>query len=189
MTPKRQRTRALLIDCALAVAEERGFIGASLDEIAARAGMSKGAIYSNFGSKADLMYAAVEGRGLTLQPDYVTGGTLADQLAAVAEALIRALPRAGGLQRLQSEFQAYLSTEPQLRHRVGEVYRAAFARLEAAIAEAYGAELAVAPRTVVLASQALSAGFFHQHALTPEAVDAAAIREAFAALAAGAITA
>ena len=47
---KRERTRAALVAATLAVVAERGFAGASLDEIAARAGMTKGAVYSNFGS-------------------------------------------------------------------------------------------------------------------------------------------
>jgi AcrR family transcriptional regulator len=46
-----------LLDAALQVFAERGFAGASLDEVAAAAGLTKGAIYSNFESKDDLFFA------------------------------------------------------------------------------------------------------------------------------------
>ena len=46
------------------IVAEKGFAAASLDEIAARAGMTKGAIYSNFAGKAELLLAAVSARGL-----------------------------------------------------------------------------------------------------------------------------
>ena len=57
---KRERTRRKLIETTLALVAERGFASVSLAEIAARAGMTTGAIYSNFGSKDDLMLAVME---------------------------------------------------------------------------------------------------------------------------------
>ena len=49
--------RRRLLDAALEVFAERGFDTANLDQIAAAAGLSEGAIYSNFASKDDLFYA------------------------------------------------------------------------------------------------------------------------------------
>jgi hypothetical protein len=40
----------------------RGFEAASLDEVAAAAGYTKGAVYSNFASKTDLVIALIERR-------------------------------------------------------------------------------------------------------------------------------
>jgi AcrR family transcriptional regulator len=62
LTPERRRelTRAALVEAAADVFARRGFDGASLEEIAEVAGFSRGAIYSNFGSKEDLMLAVVE---------------------------------------------------------------------------------------------------------------------------------
>jgi AcrR family transcriptional regulator len=48
------QTRARLLQAARAVFARRGYGGASVDEIAAEAGYSKGAVYSNFTSKEDL---------------------------------------------------------------------------------------------------------------------------------------
>jgi AcrR family transcriptional regulator len=55
--PKREVVRRRLLDAALEVFAERGFDTANLDQVAAAAGLSKGAIYSNFISKDDLFYA------------------------------------------------------------------------------------------------------------------------------------
>jgi AcrR family transcriptional regulator len=44
------------------VFRERGFHGASLDQVAAAAGYTKGAVYSNFASKEDLFLAIYERR-------------------------------------------------------------------------------------------------------------------------------
>jgi len=55
--PKREVVRRRLLDAALEVFAERGFDTANLDQVAAAAGLSKGAIYSNFTSKDDLFYA------------------------------------------------------------------------------------------------------------------------------------
>ncbi|MGD0455236.1 MAG: TetR family transcriptional regulator, partial [Solirubrobacteraceae bacterium] len=55
--PTREQTRERLIAAAGTVFAERGYMQASLDEISATAGLTKGAIYSNFGSKDELFYA------------------------------------------------------------------------------------------------------------------------------------
>jgi AcrR family transcriptional regulator len=55
--PKRDVVRRRLLDAALEVFAQRGFDTATLDEVAAAAGLSKGAIYSNFTSKDDLFFA------------------------------------------------------------------------------------------------------------------------------------
>jgi AcrR family transcriptional regulator len=57
---KRAQTRAALLDAAERLWAERGIRGASLDEIAAQAGMTKGAVYSNFTGKTDLILALLD---------------------------------------------------------------------------------------------------------------------------------
>ncbi|MCW2862411.1 MAG: transcriptional regulator, TetR family [Actinoallomurus sp.] len=57
---KRAQTRAALLDAAERLWAERGIRGASLDEIAAQAGMTKGAVYSNFAGKTDLILALLD---------------------------------------------------------------------------------------------------------------------------------
>jgi AcrR family transcriptional regulator len=55
--PTREQTRDRLLAAAATVFADRGYEQTSLDEISAAAGLTKGAIYSNFGSKDDLFYA------------------------------------------------------------------------------------------------------------------------------------
>jgi AcrR family transcriptional regulator len=55
--PTREEVRRRLLDAALAVFAEHGFDTANLDQIAEAAGLTKGAIYSNFIGKDELFYA------------------------------------------------------------------------------------------------------------------------------------
>jgi AcrR family transcriptional regulator len=64
LTPERRRamTRQYLLEAAAIVFARDGFHGATLDDIAALAGFSKGAVYSNFKSKDDLFLALLDNR-------------------------------------------------------------------------------------------------------------------------------
>jgi AcrR family transcriptional regulator len=57
---RQERTREALVRAAREVFARDGFHAARLDAIARAAGFSKGAVYSNFGSKAELFLAAVD---------------------------------------------------------------------------------------------------------------------------------
>src|SRR3954469_2456940 len=62
--PKFRRRKAdrpgEIVQAAMAVFAEKGFAAARLDEIAARAGVSKGAVYLYFATKEDVFRAVVE---------------------------------------------------------------------------------------------------------------------------------
>ena len=53
-------TRDALVEAAAEVFATKGFNGASMEEIAAEAGFTRGAIYSNFGSKDELLIAVLD---------------------------------------------------------------------------------------------------------------------------------
>lgn len=55
-----ERTRNLILDAAAEAFEARGFAGASLSDILARAGVTKGALYFHFTSKEELAKALIE---------------------------------------------------------------------------------------------------------------------------------
>lgn len=57
---RRAQTRAALLGAAARVYARRGFSGATLDEVAADAGFTKGAVYDHFGSKENLLLALWE---------------------------------------------------------------------------------------------------------------------------------
>jgi len=58
--PTRDDTREKLFEAAARVFEEQGIGGASIEAIAAAAGFSRGAFYSNFKSKDELIIAMIE---------------------------------------------------------------------------------------------------------------------------------
>ncbi len=58
--PARSETRSALLASAVRVFGRQGIANTSLSEIAAEAGLTKGAVYSNFASKDDLLLAIME---------------------------------------------------------------------------------------------------------------------------------
>ncbi len=60
--PTRAQTRARLLQAASEVFAEHGYDRASLDDVAAAAGLTKGAVYSSFASKDELFYALMRER-------------------------------------------------------------------------------------------------------------------------------
>src|SRR5205823_13773279 len=58
----RGTARERLLDAALAELRERGYEGSSLEAIARRAGLTRGAVYWNFHSKLELFVALLEQR-------------------------------------------------------------------------------------------------------------------------------
>ncbi len=56
---RRTRTRGLIVPAATALVAARGVTSTSIDDIADQAGIAKGSIYYNFGSKAGLVEAVL----------------------------------------------------------------------------------------------------------------------------------
>jgi AcrR family transcriptional regulator len=102
---KKERTRSLLIEAAADVITERGFHAASLMEIASRAGLTTGAVYSNFMSKEALFLAVI--RELAIAPDLGLDSSSAwERLGEAAAVATRGLqlPESRRLLKLQLEF-------------------------------------------------------------------------------------
>jgi AcrR family transcriptional regulator len=59
-TERKAATRTRLLDAAARVYAAHGFSGATLDDVAEEAGMTKGAVYGHFGSKDNLLVALIE---------------------------------------------------------------------------------------------------------------------------------
>src|SRR3954466_15709440 len=59
---RRELTRNALLEAARHVFAQRGFAGASLEEIAETAGFTRGAIYKNFENKEELFFAVIQRR-------------------------------------------------------------------------------------------------------------------------------
>lgn len=59
---QQQHNRVLLLDAAERIFAARGVTGASLDDVALEAGLTKGAVYSNFRNKGDLILEVIRHR-------------------------------------------------------------------------------------------------------------------------------
>lgn len=79
-----EKTRQAVLEAALDVFSEKGYAKATFDEIASRAGFTKGAVYWYFRNKADLVSALIveymERKRLELSPNIPEGNTLDDLL-------------------------------------------------------------------------------------------------------------
>ena len=88
--PKDLGKRAAILEAAKRLFSDLGFNGASMDQIAAGAGVSKLTVYSHFGDKEALFSAAVRAKCEELLPDGLFAeelkGPLREQLLAIANA-------------------------------------------------------------------------------------------------------
>ncbi len=185
LSRKRRRTRLALVEATAALIAERGLAGATLDDIAARAGVTKGAIYSNYRSKAELLWAAADRRRVHLRPPVTPGDPLA-QARAFARAVIEALPQTRREADFYSELQAYVRTDPELRAQQAAQQTAQFDVAARRLQAALGDELDLPARAVVIAAQALALGFMTQWERTPDEVTEEVVTAAYEALARGA---
>jgi AcrR family transcriptional regulator len=70
---RREETRRRLLDATITVLVEQGYARLTTVEVAKRAGVSQGAIFTHFETKADLLCAAVEHLFPRLIQDYLAG--------------------------------------------------------------------------------------------------------------------
>jgi AcrR family transcriptional regulator len=121
---RREHTRARLITAAREVISEKGFHRASLDQIAARAGLTKGAIYDNFSSKDELFLAVVAAwateRSQRFSWPQGRSGPLRQRLRRFAQAVIDDAPAAQAEAPMRAEFLLYTLTHEEMRQRVAE---------------------------------------------------------------------
>src|SRR6476620_2153894 len=85
---KRERTRAALLDAALALTREKGFEETTLQDVAERAGMSTGAIYGNFRNRDELFMALAVRQWAPIKPNFTPGSSFAELMRAMDEAVL-----------------------------------------------------------------------------------------------------
>lgn len=118
---RRDRTRQDLITAATTVFAGQGYDGASVDDVAAAAGYTKGAVYSHFGSKADLFLAIYQARVDTARADPRTADTFAvPGDASLADALEQA--RTDPWLPLSYELLLFGLRHPESRDEVARIY-------------------------------------------------------------------
>jgi AcrR family transcriptional regulator len=169
-TRKRKATVARLLEAAAAVIAEKGFQRATLDEIAAKAGMTKGAIYSNFETKEQLFWAVLGSRRLTISSEWRGERSMRENLRANAIAFCANLKESRAHAGLLAEFVLYALGNEAARARWAEWYTGPFEAPPPAF-EAYLREEGMPPFPIFwTALQTMTLGLYVQHALMPELV-------------------
>lgn len=111
------RTRELLLEAAARTFAQKGFAGASVDEIAAAAGYTVGALYSNFGSKERLFVELMRSRASDRISEAIQAVKDVDagdgrRLRALGQLLVDVADKETEFAPLQAEFWLYA-----VRHR------------------------------------------------------------------------
>jgi AcrR family transcriptional regulator len=181
---KRSRTRAALIEAAAEVVLEKGYERTTFDEVAQRAGMTRGAIHGNFKSKDELFLAIAATRWQPIIPQFKQGGTFAEQMRTLADAVVAAMPSRRRAAIGFTSFQTYALTHEELRagvvRAIGEIYRKSAEGIVILIPQK---QLPMPADTFVRVLHALMEGLAYQRFLTPELVGDEVIYAAFDALA------
>jgi len=174
---KQEQTRARLLDAAAQVFARRGYHVATLEEVAAEAGFTKGAVYSNFESKEALFLALVDqeiAKRVRAIAAVVEAGTAGGDIQAEAERQFQRFVREEpDWPFLFYEFFAYGARRDDLRHefvtRRRTVHRA-IADMIQSQAERLGVDLPMPAEQIAVAVEALMNGLAFNRVLDPESV-------------------
>jgi AcrR family transcriptional regulator len=125
---RREQTRAALLEAAAELFAAQGFHATTLDAVADAAGLTKGAVYSNFSGKDDLMRALIEVRvkrdsALWLEAFALEGAARMQRIAAVASDSMHADPQ---WIALELQFHLYALRDERAR----ETLRAHYAEVQ-----------------------------------------------------------
>jgi AcrR family transcriptional regulator len=188
LSRKRQRTRAALIEATLAIIAERGFAAVSLSEVAARAGVTTGSIYSNFRGKGELLWEAAGRKRRYVVPEIAPGASLKDHAGAIARAMMQQVPQIEGQIDFHREMLIYSRTDPELQAIQAAHWKALFDAIAAGVEAEMGDRLTMSPHALSIGFQALIRGFSAQWGQTPGEITEEIVASNFEALLIGATT-
>ena len=181
---KRARTRAALLAAARELIGEGGLAGVSLEAVAARVGMSRGAIYGNFQDRDDLLIAVTQAAAAPIEPPFEPGLTLRRQMRRQGAEVFAVAAARRGQAALAAVFRLYAASRPTLGARVAEETAARLARREAQLLAVYPAMLLPMPAgAFVRAVDALTGGLVSAHLESPDAFPEPVFAATFEALA------
>jgi AcrR family transcriptional regulator len=176
-----ERNREAVLAAARRVFLAKGYAGATLDAIAEEAGFSTGVIYSQFGSKADLLLILLERR--------------IDERAAEHQRIAADLPGAEGIRallrgeamdlvanqewaRLLVEFRTLAARDLALNRRYAKAHDRTVQGLASVLEwlhQQAGLQPAVAPRSMATVMLAVRSGLLMEQLASPAALDLDAV--------------
>lgn len=180
---KRDWTRTKLIEAAAAVIGEKGYDRLTLEEVATRAGMTRGAIYGNFKNREELILAVVGTRWQPIVPTWRPGAPLKEQLRLLGEAVVASAPARRAQAVGAFSFQQYALTHEELRTKLVEANVEIYRWVEQGLLQFVPAsELPMPADQFVRVLHALTEGLMYLRFLTPELITDEVISAAFEAL-------
>lgn len=122
---RREATRQRILDAAREVFAERGVFGGTVEDICERAGFTRGAFYSNFVDKDDVLEALVEREHERLlahldasfalvDHEVAEAHDLADALTSIVDHILRSVPVDRQLALVQTELEIHAVRRPDL---------------------------------------------------------------------------
>jgi AcrR family transcriptional regulator len=135
--------RARLLEAAADVLGERGFAGASVEEVSARAGFSRGAFYSNFRDKEELFLEVLERHSAERvgELEQLVGPDTTPEMFVTALHDFVERRSAGRRHRFERYMGVWLhaATQPSLRARLARVERRRQSIFADAVSRMFGA--------------------------------------------------
>jgi AcrR family transcriptional regulator len=181
---KRARTRKRLIEAAAAVIAEKGFDRASLEDIAALAGMTRGAVYGNFKNKEELFLALIETHWKPIVPPLKAGASLKEQMRIVGKTVAGVAKERRKYAAVATAFQLYTLTHAPMRARLTEKNRAIYRWVEKELVKVIPAKnLPMPVKRFVRVLDAVTTGLLFTYFQTPELMTEDVFVAAFEALA------
>jgi AcrR family transcriptional regulator len=173
----RANTRERLLRAARSVFARSGFHGASVEEIAAEAGFSTGALYSNFTGKEDLFLVLMEREinehAREISEAVRTRVSMADRATGGARQWMTMIEREPEVLLLFMEFWAYGVRDAEVRPKVAARFAQVRELLTKLIADGvreFDLELDIPAEQLAVAIDALADGIARQKLADPDAV-------------------
>ena len=184
------RTRQLLLDSGRDVFARKGFVAATVEEIAEQAGFTRGAFYANFKDKHDLFWTLVSAEDATFFGDieHSLEAAHGDELARVERWFAQLLDDRP-LQRAYDEVMAQAG--PEDRARFAEMVadnRARIVRVVEAQARQHDVELPISLDHMAALLLGIGNGLAQQRLLDEDAVPLSLFADAFEFLWVGALS-
>jgi AcrR family transcriptional regulator len=147
LSRKRRQTRDRLLAAALDAFAERGVYGTAVEDVCARAGFSRGAFYSNFSSKDELLVALYDQQASAILAALTEQAPPAGAaLEEVVGSLVAAVPQDRRWYLVSTECALHAVRNPEVGRALGEArerIRARFADRVTELLAAHGREPAV----------------------------------------------
>jgi TetR/AcrR family acrAB operon transcriptional repressor len=177
--PKGAETRRVLLEKAGELFQSRGIDATSLDQIAAAAGVTKGAIYDHFENKTELVFELFEARGSPLF-NALKGDRSAPEQVAAMMVYLTAMPAEVDYVSSHNEFYHYISSDPNRSKRFGKLAQEYIAAIAERLEQTVGADrLPLTPMETAVALTALRPGLLLNRLLAPDLTTDAVVSRIF----------